>query len=319
MLFTNSQPHTHTQHKQQIQIKSTHNLQTPTTNKKLHINNMLSIIFALSGLLVAISGLAIPGKPHNSLSVRHLPNSTVKSNSTLWGGAVWNNDASMIGGQFIVPAAKIPASAMHPGNYSAAIYLGIDNIHTNGSAGLKAGVYISADKPAGNNTGGPDKIPTAYNAFYEWFPSVPETIIPSEELAVTAGDVLFVVVDSTGHVHFSVNNHAGNRTDTIFDKKLNGSTPLTGGGSSFMIGNCAITGCRGGNDMGLADFGSVTLNNTGGPKINRPSEVITLLEGGFTLDDGLKPRINTTVADDNPHVTVGIEINYIGQANGTSM
>jgi hypothetical protein len=275
---------------------------------------MLSTLFTLSGLLVAISALAIPGNTHNSLSlsVRHTRNDTRTSNSTLWGGAVWEKDASMIGGQFIVPAAKIPASAMHPGNYSAAIYLGIDNIHTNGSAGLKAGVYISAEKPAGNSTGGPNTIHTSYNAFYEWSPSVPETVIPSEELAVKAGDVLFVIVDSNGQVHFSVNHHAGNRTDTIFDRKLNGTTPLTGGGSSFMVENCAITGCRGGNDMGLADFGSITLNNTGGPNIIRPSEVITLVEGGFTLEDGLKLRTSTSVADDNPHVTVGIEINYMG-------
>jgi hypothetical protein len=273
---------------------------------------MLSTLFTFSGLSVAISALAVPGKTHHWLSARHTPNNTSTSNSTLWGGAVWNNNASMIGGQFIVPAAKIPGSAMHPGNYSAAIYLGIDNVHTNGSAGLKAGVYISAEKPVGNNTGGPDKIPIAYNAFYEWSPSIPETVIPTQELAVTAGDVLFVVVDSTGKVHFSVNYRAGNRTDTIFDRKLNGTTPLTGGSSSFMIENCAITNCRGGNDMGLADFGSVTLNNTGGPKINKPSEVITLLEGGFTLEDGLKPRTDTSVADDNPHVTVGIEIKYMG-------
>jgi hypothetical protein len=64
--------------------------------------------------------------------------------------------------------------------------------------------------------------------------------------------------------------------------------------------------------MGLADFGSVTLNNTGGPKIDKPTEILTLLEGGFTLAEGQSPRTNTSVADDNPHVTIGIEINYIG-------
>jgi len=276
---------------------------------------MLSTLFTLSGLLVATSALAIPDKTHNSLSIRHegLDDTvTSTSNSTLRGGAVWDHGPSAIGGQFIVPEAKVPGSAMHPGNYSAGILLGIDNFHTNGSAGLKAGVYISAEKPADNSTTSANSTRTSYNAFYEWPPSIPETIIPSEELAVKAGDVVFITIGSKGHVHFSINNHAGNRTDTIFDKTLNATTPLTGNSTSFLIENCAISGCRGGNDMGLANFGSVVLNNTAGPDILHPS-YLTLLEGGFTLADGVKPRTNASVVND-PHTTIGIEIKYMDQA-----
>lgn len=72
-----------------------------------------------------------------------------------------------------------------------------------------------------------------------------------------------------------------------------------------MVEDCSISGCRGGDDEGLVDFGAVKLNNTGA---GAPIEVVTLLEGGFTLNEGEKPRTNTEILDEGEKA---VEIAYV--------
>ncbi|KAF4630913.1 hypothetical protein G7Y89_g7220 [Cudoniella acicularis] len=228
-------------------------------------------------------------------SANETEQTTKDTDSTNWAGPVVSSGPgesfNFVLGYFTVPVPSAPSGAA-PGVYSAAVWVGIDNLP---HAILQAGVDIQIDTSRGLNT-------ASYYSWYEWYPDAMHSI-PLDEFPVQAGHNIAVNLTlSTPTTATAVlsNLSVGKQYTKSFGAPST-AFALTGENAEWVVEDTTMAAPSGEYLASFADFGSVRFWNCAAGSSQRQMGVSTAEI--WNLETAGRVVTTTTITSDSEFQT----------------